>query len=127
MADMLCKPPEDERRLELWLQHAAGLIIFKNAREYAINGIPANVDEECRNTAIKAIEDSLYGMMMIFDGVSGVLQGNGYTINLETKVNLAEQGSGKIIKSVDLLNGDGMCMGFHSWLENDFGKDQITE
>jgi len=28
--------------------------------------------------------------------------------------------------SLDLARGDGFCMGYHGWLEGDFGKDPVA-
>lgn len=37
----LTRPPIDERERELWIQHAAGLIIFEDGRNYAIEQLEA--------------------------------------------------------------------------------------
>jgi hypothetical protein len=34
--------------------------------------------------------------------------------------------NGGVLSEVDLRNGDGMCMGYHGWLEDDFGKDPVA-
>jgi len=44
MTYTLTNPPAEERRRELWLQHAAGFILFQDMRKYAIDQIPAEID-----------------------------------------------------------------------------------
>ena len=41
---------------------------------------------------------------------------------------LAARGSdnGGVVSEVNLRTGDGMCMGYHGWLEGDFGKHPVA-
>lgn len=120
-------PPAGRRR-ELWLQHAAGFIFFEDVRGYAIRRLDPGLDEKAKAAALKAIDDAVYGLMMVLDSVSGGLGNSEYSVHLETRVCLAEkkEGIGERIESVSLFEGDGMCMGYHGWLESDFGKDPIV-
>ena len=117
--------PEDQ---ELWLQHVAGFIIFEDARNYAIEQIPPDTNSKTREKIISGIDQAIYGMMMIFDGASGKLENDKHQITLSTLVNLSSKGERSIetIKEVKLAEGDGMCTGFHSWREGDFGKNPVT-
>ena len=78
---------------------------------------------------IKGINNAIYGLMMIFDGVSGNLKGSEYSVKLEAKVVLSkknESGKDTEVDQIDLNKGDGMCVGYHGWLEGDFGKDLVA-
>lgn len=55
--EILC-PPQQAHTLELWLQHAAGRILFKDVRAYATEKIDPTLPDETRLTA-----DSLEGMV----------------------------------------------------------------
>jgi hypothetical protein len=123
MSFKLTNPPVDDRSRELWLQHAAGFIIFEDMRNYAIKEIPATADKETREMIIKGIDDAVYGLMMIMDGVVGVLKNDEYTVSIESNILLEK--NDEIIEKVNTLNGDGMCMGFHGWKDGDFGEDQV--
>jgi hypothetical protein len=126
---LLEKYPEDARARELWLQHAAGLILFEDARQYAIDRIDKTLNDEERQRIIKGIDDAIYGFMMILDGVTGQLRGPNYSVTLETKAVLSvfdRNASRMIIDQVDLKRGDGMCMGYAGWLEGDFGNYLIA-
>lgn len=118
----LTEPPTDERDKELWLQHGAGFIIFQDARQYAIDEIPASYNEEQRAIALKAIDDAIYGFMMIIDGVSGCLKNDKFKLSLETKVKLEAKSKNEPVEELDLAQGDGMCMGYHGWKEDDYGR-----
>ena len=119
MTYTLSDPPTDERERELWLQHAAGFIIFQEMREYAIDRIPAETDDKTREMIINGIDDSIYGLMMIMDGVTGNLTNDEYAVTIENIIKLHRKS--ETIQEINTLNGDGMCIAFHGWKENDFG------
>lgn len=121
----LAAPPPEGRARELWLQHAAGFILFEDARDYARQEIDPHLDASAREAAEKAIDDALYGLMMIVDGVSGGLSGNGHAVRLSLTARLLDD-QGQSVSGLDLAEGDGVCMGFHGWKEGDFGRDPVT-
>lgn len=123
MEYLLTNPPHDERKRELWLQHTAGFIIFQNMRNYAIDRIPIGIDLEVKEQIIKGIDDTIYGLMMMMDGVTGTLENDEYLVCLESKILLKK--NEEIIQEINTLDSDGMCMGFHGWKEGNFGKDAI--
>ena len=123
---MLAKHPLESRSLELWLQHAAGRIIFKDIRGYAIGQISPTIDPAARQAALKAIDDAIYGLMMVLDGVTGSLGNEIEFVSLKTEVQLRSRADSSVISSLDLFEGDGMCMGFHGWREGDYGNDAIV-
>jgi hypothetical protein len=120
--------PAEERDRELWLQHAAGFIFFEDMRGYAAGRLDPTLDENARAAALKAIDDTVYGLTTILDGVTGGLGSRQYLVHLWTKVCPMRDGKGgaTLADSVDLLEGDGMCMGFHGWVEGDFGKKPVA-
>lgn len=124
----LVDPPEGERARKFWVQHAAGLIIFEDARKYAIERIGSNVDEETRKHIVAGIDDAIYGLMMIVDGVTGCLQNEHYAVTLESRVRLRDKRPGADVVATELVlsDGDGMCMGYHGWLEGDYGSAAVA-
>ena len=125
---VLGPPPTSQRHRELWLQHAAGFIFFEDVRAYASERLDPTLDETARMAALKAIDDAVYGLMMVLDGVTGSLGNSEYLVHLQTKVCLSRNRakSEAPIDSIDLFHGDGMCMGFHQWLQGDFGEDPVA-
>jgi hypothetical protein len=126
-SDFILGPlPISERRRDLWIQHAIGFILFEDVRAWAIKNLDPNLDATARAAALKAINDAVYGLMMVIDGVAGGLRNSEYLVHLQTKACLRRIDSGEITYSLDLAGGDGFCMGYHGWLEGDFGKDPVA-
>lgn len=119
-------PPHGERSIELWLQHAAGRIIFEDVRGYALDQVDPSLSSEARAAAEKAINDTVYGLMMVIDGVTGALSNSDQAVELSVAVQLRDRKSDSVIAEIDLKEGDGMCIGYHGWLEGDYGEDQIA-
>ena len=125
----LVDPPTEPRARELWLQHAAGLIIFEDVRRYARERINPAITGEMRVAVEKGIDDAVGGLMQVIDGVTGGLSNASHIVYIEFIVRLAargESGKDRVLSEVDLRNGDGMCMGYAGWLEGDFGKHPIA-
>jgi len=111
------------------LQHAAGFVLFRDVRRYAIDRIAPDVSPECRSAALKGIDDALYGLMMVMDGVTGGLENQDLAVNLKFAVQLLRRHSSadnELLAEVDVFHGDGMCMGYHGWLKEDFGEDPVV-
>lgn len=117
----LSEPPSDSRQRELWLQHAIGFILFQDVRDYALQQIDASLKDDEKPAAIKAINDAVYGLMMVLDGVTGSLSNESRRVNLRVLAELVDVETDEVVESLDLMDGDGMCMGYHGWIENDFG------
>lgn len=111
------------------MQHAAGFILFEDVRAYATEQIDPELTPETRALVQKGIDDALYGLMMVADGVSGRLANSTDQVTLSMRVRHRRKKPKKewsVLKEIDLFHGDGMCMGYHGWLENDYGKDQVV-
>ncbi|ATL42667.1 hypothetical protein OZ664_06005 [Elizabethkingia sp. HX WHF] len=124
MKKKLTNPPSDKRDRELWMQHGAGYIVFENIRKSAISKIPSEADNTLREAHLIAIDNTIYGMMMQMDGIFGSLENENYCLDLQTNIVLYKDG--EVVEELNTLEGDGMCMGFHGWIENDFGSDEIV-
>jgi hypothetical protein len=125
----LVDPPTEPRARELWLQHAAGFILFEDVRRYAIEQIDPTLPDEARTVVQKGIDDAVYGLMMVIDGVSGGLSNVSRTVYIDFVARFAARGdteNGSVLSEIDLGKGDGMCMGYHGWLEGDFGEHPVA-
>jgi hypothetical protein len=125
----LAEPPSEPRALELWLQHAAGFVVFEDVRRYAMDKIDPTLSAKERSAAQKGIDDAVYGLMMITDGVTGGIASANQNVYIDFIARLARRVEGhddEVLAEVDLRRGDGMCMGYHGWLEGDFGEDPIA-
>ncbi len=120
---VLAPPPPAGRTRELWLQHAAGAILFADVRDYAWSRLDPKLDANAREAATRAIDDALYGVMMVADGVTGALANETHRVALNISVRLEEKG--RVVERLDLADGDGVCMAFHGWKDGDFGATPV--
>lgn len=119
----LAKPPSGQRALELWMQHAAGLILFEKVRAAGLATLESDAPAEVRSAVELAVNATTYALMMQIDGVSGGLRGAGHELDLSFGVQLVK---GQAPVSVmDLRDGDGMCMGYHAWIDGNFGEHPV--
>lgn len=121
----LANPPAEPRMLELWLQHGAGFIFFERVRAAGLATLAPDAPEAIRAAVELAVDATTYALMMQIDGVSGGLRGAEAQIALTFGVDLLKNDA--VVATVDLRNGDGMCMGFHSWVDGDFGDDAVVQ
>jgi hypothetical protein len=126
----LADPPSDPRRRELWLQNLAGFIIFRDMRDRAIQRLDASLTPDARTAAVRAIDDTVYGLMEIVDGFSGSVVGRAGEVDLRLVVRWLppadERNNDQPNMTIDLFEGDGMGMGYAGWIEDDFGQDPIV-
>ena len=95
-------PPKDPRAFELWLQHAAGCIFIEDIRAYAQENISPELSAEARAAAEKGINDALYGLMMVIDGVSGTLANGAQHVELSVQVRLVDHKPPNAVAALDL-------------------------
>ena len=53
-------------------------------RNCAIDRITANSDDDTKEMIAKGVDDAIYGLMMVVDGVTGVLQNDKYTVSIKS-------------------------------------------
>jgi hypothetical protein len=126
----LDEAPADLRARELWLQHAAGFIFFEDVRRFAMERIDPALTAETRAAVEKGIDEAVYGLMMVIDGVSGSLSNVNRSVYIDFVVRFVsrgDNGAADLVSEVDLRHGDGMCMAYHGWLQGDFGKDPVAK
>lgn len=125
----LAAPPTEARARELWLQHAVGFILFEDVRRYALERIDPKLGARARAAVEKGIDDALYGLMMVLDGVTGQLTSATHEVALKVVARLTKAGAPKAppLYELDLFAGDGMCMGYHFWREGNFGEHAVAE
>ena len=79
--------------------------------------------EAVRGDAEKLVDDALYAVMQILDGVVSPIGNDQVAIELVLSARLRDKVSGEVTEVVELgANGEGLCMGFAGWVEDDFGS-----
>jgi len=123
----LTLPPESERARELWLGHAAGYILVRDIRDYARSQIDPDLSADARAAALKSIDDAFFGVMEVLDQYPDQLENDQYMVTLETRIVLWERQGGDWVESRS-PPPEGWCMGYHYWIEGDFGDNPpVTE
>jgi hypothetical protein len=122
----LLRPPRKADELELWLQHAAGRILVEDVRCFARERLDPKLSAKARAAAEKAIDDALYGVMMVLDGVTGAISNEKQQVELSVDVRLVEKETEDVVAEQNVGDGPEMCMGYHGWLEGDYGKAPIA-
>ena len=51
----------------MWVQNVSGFILFEDVRGYAMSRLDPALDSSAQTAAIKAIDDAVYGLMMVLD------------------------------------------------------------
>ena len=118
-------PPEDWQNT-YWLPHLAGFILIEDVRNYARDRIEPTISEDASAAAEKAIDDALYGLMMVVDGVSGGISNDDFAANVSVRIRLRRKADDAIVEELDLFDSDGVCMAYHGWIEGDFGGEQFA-
>ncbi len=103
--------------------HTFGHLLMTHARDDALQQLPETTGAEARDIAAKAVNDALYNVMMILEGVAGVQIGGDRSLEfaLVARVRESEQPY-RIVEEFELApNGEEpACMGFHLWKDGDF-------
>ncbi len=63
---------------------------------------------------------------MVIDGVSGALKNDTQSVEIAVTARLVNHEPEGIAAEIDLRNGDGMCMGYHGWIDGDYGEVPIV-
>jgi hypothetical protein len=111
------------------MQHAAGFILFEDIRRYALDRIDPELPPVARAAAEKAVDDAIYGLMMVIDGVTGGVSNSSHNLYIDFIARLAARADSKdqgVVAELDLGRGEGMCMGFHGWRDGDFGTAPVA-
>ena len=91
----LAPPPTDIDARQRWLQHAAGFILMQDIRQYAREQVADGLSDDARAAAHKGIDDALYGLMMVIEGVSGGLANERQNVFIDFTARLVELAKGR--------------------------------
>jgi hypothetical protein len=95
------------------------------AASVAISRIDPALSEPEHNAALKAIDDTMYGLMMVLDGVAGSLGDFERRLRIDAVIRLTAEG--EVLAEEIVSEGDEMCMGYHMWIEGRYGDDPVAE
>jgi hypothetical protein len=72
---------------------------------------------------ISIVDSALYAVVQILDGVIDPIRNDQLDLEFALLARLRETSSGSTVDEVELgPSGEGLCIGFHAWVEGDFGS-----
>ena len=115
--------PEDPQERSLWMQEMTGLMLMSRVRESVINDLPDDLSDVARAAACKAVDDTLYSLMMLVDGIFAPVRDVTGKIDFDVDLvgKLVEPGTGRVLHTESLHDGEGACAWLAGWLEGDYG------
>ena len=122
----LTDPPPPGRDRHLWLNHAAGYLLMRDIRDYATSSIDSSLSAAEEAAARKAIDDTMYGLMMLLDGVPEPFRNKDLELSFEPRFVLRSVGEDAPLETLDRKDFEGFCMGFWYWQDGDFGEYPVT-
>ena len=105
-----------------WIEagNTFGHHLITAARDYARARVGETVTESQRAVAHRAIDDAIYGVMMLLDGVSRTEIDSAHRVEYALIARMRE--GSRVVEEIELApGGDGLCLGFHGWRNGDFG------
>ncbi|MNB89906.1 hypothetical protein D3C75_369570 [compost metagenome] len=112
----------DESERWIKLGHLFGKTVFDQIKQYASDRFDANASNESKEAAEKAILDTIYGFMMLFDGVMETAElDHDHSVEFALMGRVYNIQTGQRLEEIELApEGDGLCMGFHMWADGEF-------
>ena len=94
------------------------------SHDYAVERIPDDASPRERELAVAAARDAIYGMMMLFDGVAESDVDDRHSASYRLIAEVVSADSDQVVEELELApDGDGLCMGYHGWIDGDFSLD----
>lgn len=114
--------PEDDHARLIHLSHAFGRLLFDKARTPWLERA-ASMNDAVRAEVEELLDGQLFAVVEILDGFYGPTTSEGVWVEFVLSARLEDRESGEVIDEVELgPNGEGLCIGYHSWTDDDFGK-----
>lgn len=115
---------DDQRKRWLHAAQRFGLHLMSASHDYAIDRIPADATPRERELATAAARDAIYGMMMLFDGVADSDIDSRHSACYKLIAEIILNDDDRVVADFELApDGDGLCMGYHGWLDSNFSAD----
>ena len=113
--------PIDERARWIKMGHFFGRTLMDEVKGYAVAKINPDCSIEERNAAEKAISDTLYGFMMLLDGVINSSIDKNHGVEFALIARIFDSNTSKYLEEIYLApDGDGLCMGINMWEDGEF-------
>lgn len=113
--------PADEDGQRIYLSHEFGRLFFDMARAPALARVSA-LPESVRPDVEAILDSALYAVTQLLDGVTDSIRSEHLQLEFALIARLRESDTGEPVMEVELAPmGEGLCIGYHSWVDGDFG------
>lgn len=123
--DHLSELPDNPRERSLWMQHGVGYLLMRDIREAMHKEIERDVEPKYRQVAQSVVDDTIYRMCMLVEGIGPPLKNGSHTLSVDLVGRLIENATGEVLAEQSMRDGDGITVGFHGWIEGEFGEGNV--
>jgi hypothetical protein len=117
--------PDGTHARLIHLSNVFGRVLFDTARPPPLKS-GESLPESVNTDAAGVVDRTLYGVLQVLDGVTSPIGNEDLDIRFVLKARVSDRATGQVIDEIELgPNGEGLCMGFHGWVEGDFGSVPI--
>lgn len=116
--------PADPGFRSVWLQNMVGRELMTHVRQRTRDELPPDLSAEAREAALRAVDEALYSLTMLVDGIFAPTRDETGRIQFQVDLvgRLQDVETGEVLHAESLHDGDGACGWMAGWLEGDFGE-----
>jgi len=113
--------PGDPRDFSLWMQHGVGYLLMRQVRDEMYYEIESDVAPEHHQAARSVVNDTIYKMCMLVEGIGPPLRNDTHSLEVDLVGRLVDNSTYEYVHHESMFEGDGICVGYHGWMQGDFG------
>jgi hypothetical protein len=114
--------PEEAHARLIHLSNVFGRVLFDTARSPSPKS-GESLPKTANTDAAAVVDRTLYGALQVLDGVTPSIGNEDLDVEFVLIARVSDRVTGQVIDEIELgPNGEGLCMGFHGWVEGDFGS-----
>lgn len=112
---------EDAHARLIYVSNVFGRVYFRAARDPfrdRVRSLPPPLRPEME----ELLDGALYAVLQVLDGVTDHVGNDNLKVEFVLSARLRDKANRSVVDEIELgPNGEGLCMGFHGWVEGDFG------
>lgn len=112
--------PDDDSARVIHLSHVFGWTLFDVSRRPALDRV-GSLPESVQPAVERIVDSTLYAVLQILDGVIDPIRSERLDLEFALVAWMRGPENGQVSEVELAPAGEGLCIGFHSWVEGDFG------